>query len=400
VMSDTRRFRFSLAASLLVNALLLPLAAWFWRPLPVAPPPVRLARIRLVTLALRLPPHAPAPRLAVPPLRPIRLHVPKPPPPRPPRPQPRHRPGAHVRAATPAPPAQPTGGAEAGAPAPTSIAPAPPLKVVTTTRPAVRIAAHVETSAPALVAAPPALVLAPMTISAPTPPAPVVAAGLGGGAKAGKEAGTGAGSGQGSEAGPGAGKAGAGPFGVGAGLPGDGAPRHVVYVLDISGSMTSRVGRADQELARALDGLRPSETFNIVVFSDDARAFARNMAPATPSQIRRAKAFLAALEVIGGTNLEAAMRLALRQADVNEVMLLTDGVPTGPDGPYPPEEFPRIARDIDGFNTHRARISTIGLVGVSPDGEDQSFEAALLLKRIAHDSGGASELVPLGTADP
>ena len=389
--SDARRFRFSLAGSLLVNALLLPLAAWLWRPLPVPPPPVRRAHIRLVTLALRPVQRVPTPRVVVPPPRPLKLHVP----PKPPRPRPRHRPGAHVRAASPTPPALPTGGAETGAPAPTAIAPAVPLKIVTATRPSPRVVPHIQTPAPAFMAAPPALVLAPLTINAPALPTPLVAAGTGGGGKSGKGTGTGAGNGQGNGAGPGVGKTNSGPFGVGAGLPGDGAPRHIVYVLDISGSMTSRIDRADQELRGALRGLRPGETFNIVAFSGGNLLFDPDMASATPMMVQKASAFLDALQIGGGTNLEAAVTRALMLRDVNEVVVLTDGVPTVGE-----TDFKRLAQVIRRFNIRHARISTVGMVGRNPDNTDNSFEAAGLLREIASESGGASKIVPLGTADP
>ena len=41
----------------------------------------------------------------------------------------------------------------------------------------------------------------------------------------------------------------------------------------------------------------------------------------------------------------------------------------------------------------------MGLVGKNPDGSDDSFEAARLLKQLARESGGASRLVSLGRAE-
>lgn len=124
------------------------------------------------------------------------------------------------------------------------------------------------------------------------------------------------------------------------------------------------------------------------------------MVAATPDTVQRASAYLDRLQVGGGTNLEGAMEKALSQPEVNEVILLTDGVPTNEDGPYPKEEFPRIARGINRFNTHRARISAVGMVGRNPDGTDDSFEAAHLLQQIAQDSGGVAKIVTVGVAAP
>ena len=88
--------------------------------------------------------------------------------------------------------------------------------------------------------------------------------------------------------------------------------------------------------------------------------------------------------------------LALSMPDVNEVILLTDGVPHG-EGET---DFTKLARLIREHNRSHARISTVGLVGKNPDGTDDSFAAAQLLEEIARDSGGAAKVVPLGIATP
>ncbi len=194
-----------------------------------------------------------------------------------------------------------------------------------------------------------------------------------------------------SGAGKAAGQPPAGPFGIGVGLPWSDAPRHVVYVLDISGSMKTRIRRADWELETALRELHTDDTFNIIAFSDNSRLFGPNMVEVSPQSVQRAGDFLADLPLGGQTNLEDAIARALMLRDVNEVVVLTDGVPTVGD-----TDFATLAQTIRRVNVNHARISTIGLVGVSSDGTDQSFEASGLLEQIAHDSGGASKLVPLG----
>ena len=385
-LSETRRLSFCLLASLVVNAAALVLAAWVWRPTPL-PAGDRLPRLQLVRLAWK-----PVPKPVPPP--PV-VPTPRPHPVKPPRPKALHRPGTRVRSTQPAP-AAPSGGSDAGAPAPALVAP-PALRVVTAHRPARRVARN----APAPKAITPAPARAggtapvpPPPLAAPLPPASATGRGRGGG-DTGKGAGAGEGTGRGSGAGSGTGRDAGEPFGVGQGPAGDGAPRHVVYVLDISGSMTSRIDRAEFELRRALRGLRPDETFNIVVFSDDARSFDTGMAPATPATVREAAAFLNTLTVEGGTNLEAAMVRALTRPGVNEVVVLTDGVPTEGE-----TDFRALAREIRQLNSGHARISAVGMVGRNPDGSDDSFEAATLLTRIARDSGGTSKIVTVGVADP
>jgi hypothetical protein len=244
----------------------------------------------------------------------------------------------------------------------------------------------------------PALTPGDAPFAAPTMPALPPEGGGGKGASAGAGDGNGsgghAGQGTGSGAGDGSGRgSGGGPFGMGTGS-GEG-PRHIVYVLDISGSMTSRIDRARQELRDSLAGLQPGESFNIITFSDKVHTFDNGLDPATPAMVRRASDFLDTLQVTGGTNLDDALARALTMRGVNVVFVMTDGVPTQGE-----TDFRKIARNARALNANHARIYTVGLVGKNPDGTDDSFEAAGLLQQISRDSGGVSKIVPLGVAMP
>ena len=244
--------------------------------------------------------------------------------------------------------------------------------------------------------------LKPVTTKAPTA---LPAAPAGGAAGQGRGQGDREGRGQGGSSGAGSG-GGGGPFGIGSGGVGSGEGlRHIVYVLDISGSMTSRIDRARQELREAMAGLVRGESFDIVTFSDRSHAFDSQLDPATPEMVSRASYFLSTLQIGGGTNLDSAMRTALAMPGVNVVVLITDGDPTqdGNDAIMPEDEakyFVTFTRRMREINTNHARIYTIGLVGVNPSGKDVSFEATRLLQQLARDSGGVSKIVPLGTADP
>ena len=395
--SDTRRLQYCLLASLVVNAgIWTGLARFGQWTLPLLTAPLHARAVRMVRLPKPAPVPPPPPVVVPPPpVPPPPVVHPKPAPK--PKPKKLRRPGTRVHSSAPAPPAKAAGGSDAGAPAPASAppaAPAPPVMV--SEKPSPWLVHN-----PAVVPPPSTIVTAGEYAARPTPPAPKVAdAGNGaGGSTTGKGAGAGAGTGTGTGAGAGSSPDAGEPFGVGKGLAGDGAPRHIVYVLDISGSMTSRIDRAQSELRQAINGLRPDETFNIIAFSDDARSFDSGMAPATPSLVRRAADYLDTLRVGGGTNLEAAMLLALSLPNINEIVVLTDGVPTEGE-----DNFSTLAREIRRRNVSHARISTIGLVGKNPNGGNDdytdTFEAASLLRQIARDSGGASKLVTLGTADP
>ena len=391
-MTEARRLQVGLLLSILINTAALLLVGALWH----KPVPIRLIppRIKLVRIALRPPPPAPKPEPVV-----IVKPVPPPPTPKPhpvkPKPLPRHRrPGRRIKTSAPAPAAKPAGGSEAGAAAPPVPAP-PPQDIIVSEKPAPLEVHRVLTALPPL----PTPSFAPSVIAAPrvakAVPSPAIGHGALGASASGRGRGAGEGSGTGSGIGPGSSADAGEPFGVGKGLAGDGGPRHVVYVLDISGSMVSRITRADAEIRKALAGLRPDETFDIIAFNSDVQSFNTELSPATPGMVRQASVFLSTLQVTDGTNLEGAMTAALALPDVNEVVLLTDGVPT-----IGEQDFSKLARLIHRRNHSRARISTVGMVGRNPDGTDDSFEAAHLLQQIAEDSGGASKIVPLGVATP
>ena len=388
-MSDARRLQLSVFASLLINAAALLALSWFWRWEPV-PATVYPPHIKLIHIALRPAPPPPLPPPPVPVAKPAPQPVPKPHHAKP-KPLPKHRrPGAKVKTSSPAPPAQLAGGSDAGASAPPAPA-APPVHVEAQQKPAPLMIHNSPLPLPPL----PTPSFTPGVIAALPVPKPALTAQAGHGAAgadtAGQGHGAGAGSGTGSGIGAGSSPDAGEPFGVGRGLAGDGGPRHVVYVLDISGSMTSRIKRADSELRKAMAGLRPDETFDIVAFNNEVYTFDTELAPATPSMVRRASEFLDTLIVNDGTNTQAGMRAALSIPDVNEVVLLTDGMPG--QGITDTNSLTDYIRHV---NRNHARISCVGMVGTDQDGVDRTFEGTTLLQRIAHDSGGACEIIPLG----
>src|SRR5213078_1050256 len=110
-------------------------------------------------------------------------------------------------------------------------------------------------------------------------------------------------------------------------------PRDVTLVLDVSGSMQGR----KMEQARAagkqlLATLRPDDRFRLIDFSSDVRTFRDEFTAATPENLREANRYLDALEAQGGTNIEGALREALRPSVTSGrlpvVLFVTDGEPT------------------------------------------------------------------------
>ncbi|HEV8393547.1 MAG TPA: VIT and VWA domain-containing protein [Vicinamibacterales bacterium] len=107
-------------------------------------------------------------------------------------------------------------------------------------------------------------------------------------------------------------------------------PREYVFVLDVSGSMNGFPLDTAKKLMSDLAGvLRPSDTFNVVVFADGSETFAPASVPATRANLARALAFIGAKNGGGGTELLSAIKRTVnlpRKAGVSRsLVLVTDG---------------------------------------------------------------------------
>jgi Ca-activated chloride channel homolog len=112
----------------------------------------------------------------------------------------------------------------------------------------------------------------------------------------------------------------------------DKRPREMVLVIDNSGSMGGpSMTQAKNSLLYALGRLTPQDRFNVIRFDDTMETVFDDTVQATPENIARAKAFVAALEANGGTEMVPPMRAALadpRPRDggfLRQVVFLTDG---------------------------------------------------------------------------
>jgi Ca-activated chloride channel family protein len=94
----------------------------------------------------------------------------------------------------------------------------------------------------------------------------------------------------------------------------DGAtvPREVIFVLDTSGSMWGfPLDVAKKTIRRALDNLRPEETFNLITFSGDTRILFPEAVSPTKANLSAAKKVLDGAYGSGGTEMMKAIRAAL-----------------------------------------------------------------------------------------
>jgi Ca-activated chloride channel family protein len=107
-------------------------------------------------------------------------------------------------------------------------------------------------------------------------------------------------------------------------------PREYLFVLDVSGSMNGFPLNTAKQLMRDLvKVIRPSDTFNVVVFASGSQTFARSSIPATTLNLENALDFIGPKTGAGGTELLAAIKRALaipRQPGFSRtVVLITDG---------------------------------------------------------------------------
>ena len=84
-------------------------------------------------------------------------------------------------------------------------------------------------------------------------------------------------------------------------------PREYIFVLDVSGSMNGfPLDTAKKLMGDLASVLRPSDTFNVVVFADGSETFSPASVPATRPNLARALQFIGRKNGGGGTRLLAA----------------------------------------------------------------------------------------------
>ncbi|MFR0688971.1 VIT domain-containing protein [Enterobacterales bacterium AE_CKDN230030158-1A_HGKHYDSX7] len=110
-------------------------------------------------------------------------------------------------------------------------------------------------------------------------------------------------------------------------------PRDYVFIVDVSGSMNGFPLDTTKTLLRDLIGrLRPSDTFNLLLFAGDNRKLADRSLAATPDNIRLAIDLLDNQVGAGGTELMPALREALAMPTDPErsrsFVVVTDGYVT------------------------------------------------------------------------
>ena len=107
-------------------------------------------------------------------------------------------------------------------------------------------------------------------------------------------------------------------------------PRELVFIIDTSGSMGGEsIVQARQALLFGLNGLDSDDRFEIIAFNDSPTALFGGAEPATPGNVAQARRFVRNLVAENGTEMRAALDLALDGATepgrLRQVVFMTDG---------------------------------------------------------------------------
>jgi len=107
-------------------------------------------------------------------------------------------------------------------------------------------------------------------------------------------------------------------------------PREYIFVLDVSGSMYGFPLNTAKGVLRNLIGkLKPTDTFNVILFSGGSQVLSPRSLAANTQNVSRALSLIEGLTGGGGTELEAALRKAIQlprsDFESRSIVVVTDG---------------------------------------------------------------------------
>ncbi len=120
------------------------------------------------------------------------------------------------------------------------------------------------------------------------------------------------------------------------------------FLLDVSGSMKTKLRALAEGVKQALRRMRPGDRFRIVTFNGSARDVTGGYVAVSDESVRRGIDLVLSLESSGSTNLFDGVHLALRGLDddrVTSLVLVTDGVANA--GELSPKEFDALVSRFD-----------------------------------------------------
>jgi Ca-activated chloride channel homolog len=139
------------------------------------------------------------------------------------------------------------------------------------------------------------------------------------------------------------------------------APVEMLYVIDVSGSMSgTSIEQAREALLQALGRLRPTDRFGILAFNHTYQEFSSQPLLATPENLAQARKYVEYLQASGGTEMLPALLHVMCKPQtpgtLRHIVLLTDG-----DLGNEEQIFAALRRNLGA-----ARLYTIG-IGSAPN---------------------------------
>ncbi|XP_065498404.1 inter-alpha-trypsin inhibitor heavy chain H3-like [Caloenas nicobarica] len=117
-------------------------------------------------------------------------------------------------------------------------------------------------------------------------------------------------------------------------------PKNVIFVIDISGSMSGReIEQTREALLKILDDIKEDDFFNFILFGTEVHTWKETLIKATPENLDEARAFVRGIDTSGATNLhggimrginmlnDAHERNVVPKRSASIIIMLTDGQP-------------------------------------------------------------------------
>ncbi|NXR04331.1 ITIH3 inhibitor, partial [Sagittarius serpentarius] len=117
-------------------------------------------------------------------------------------------------------------------------------------------------------------------------------------------------------------------------------PKNVIFVIDISGSMSGReIEQTREALLKILDDIKEDDFFNFILFGSEVHTWKETLIKATPENLDEARKFVRGIDTAGMTNLHGGLMRGIdmlnaahegnfvpkRSASI--IIMLTDGQP-------------------------------------------------------------------------
>lgn len=137
--------------------------------------------------------------------------------------------------------------------------------------------------------------------------------------------------------------------------------KDITFVLDVSGSMAGeKLKQAKRALLYCVNNLNPDDGFEFIRFSTEAYALFDKIVKADETNIESAENFINKLKAVGGTNIEEAIGLALKNKGGSDrthlIIFITDGKPT-----IGETSNENLIKKIENMNKGNTRIFTFGI---------------------------------------